>query len=382
MRAFISRTFRLSESEQCEAADYFVELARKVGLEPVWVKPEADRMVVEHVLRELDGCDIAIGVFTKRHKIDGRDAWTVPPSIVYEMAVASTSGRRLAAFLQKGVDREELGLLDLAGWQIPDFDPSTMRQKKERERFLHYLKGLTKETAAQRSTYKMVRYEKTVEVFPNEYGIVTHRCRLLVQDRAFKQVVHYFSLHDNARRDVFLPSFDELSSTPVNFWDGKTFFAFRVLDPKSADANNLAIGVESTPKSDNEQIEFAVKLSNQPKLGLVINYEWAVGCPGLFPTTKANLGHGLRKTDSRCCTSTVALGHGGIDDFRYCLKFYGSPNFEQPPTLRLYDSANNPRVVGGSFDLTKGVLGYTFMSSSLNLSHLSSGTVTVEWTPE
>jgi len=69
-------------------------------------KPRADR-ISEKVKRMIDGQHIFVGIFTRRDKLEGRNAWTTSPWVLDEKAYAYGKGRKL--ILLKEVDVESIG---------------------------------------------------------------------------------------------------------------------------------------------------------------------------------------------------------------------------------------------------------------------------------
>lgn len=382
MRAFISRTFRDDEKEQTEAADHFTDLAREAGLEPISVVPKGGRKIPEQVLSEMRKCQIAIGIFTKRHKIEDKNAWTIPSSVIYEMGISQSLGLTIAGFLQKGVDRDELGLVGMEGWNIPEFNPKTMYRPNEGKKHLAYLAKLSPKVPELEGTYRFIRVNKRVEIFPNGYAIVSHDCRLQVQSENFRHVTHLLRVGENAGKSVKLGTFQEMNrASPGALWNEEPFFAFRILDPKSSELASLDPQILPTANCDDEQIEFEVSLQGQPSRELIINYEWSLGCYDMFPTSKVDLSSGLRKKDLDHCFSSYILGHGGIEDFSYTIVFYRPYEFERPPSLKVNDNAGNPTLIGGSFDVTKGASRDAFTSTKMSFAHLTAGEIIAEWVP-
>ena len=69
-------------------------------------RPKADR-ISEKVKRMIDGQHIFVGIFTKRDKIEGRNAWTTSPWVLDEKAYAYGKGRKL--ILLKEAEVESIG---------------------------------------------------------------------------------------------------------------------------------------------------------------------------------------------------------------------------------------------------------------------------------
>lgn len=383
MKVFVSRTFRNSEKRQVEAAKYFTELASEAGLEPILVNPKGGQIVLDQVLAEMKTCRAYLGIFTKRDKLESSSSWTIPSSVLIEMAMARVLNLQIVGFIDEEISRDQLGIIGMEGWQILGFYNETMYQPRKRKEFIRYLSNLRKESPMPSNPFRFLRFVKEVEIRPDGYAVITHYCRLKVLSKDFKQFVHMFTLSSNAGRDVQLPSFDELSKATLQaYWKSEPFFKFRLLDPISPDISKSSIKVTPTENCNDQTIEFALKL-DEPIDDVILNYEWVIGCLDLFPTTFSELTtKGSRKKDEDSCFSYLRLGHGPIDDFTYKLIFFGNPDFISPPVLKIYDGAGNLMSFGGSFDLQKKATKYIFHSKSINTELLTSGRIVAEWIPE
>jgi hypothetical protein len=69
-------------------------------------KPKADR-ISEKVKRMIDGQHIFVGIFTRRDKLEGKNAWTTSAWVLDEKAYAYGKGRKL--ILLKEADVESIG---------------------------------------------------------------------------------------------------------------------------------------------------------------------------------------------------------------------------------------------------------------------------------
>ncbi len=69
-------------------------------------KPKADR-ISEKVKRMIDAQHIFVGIFTRRDKLEGRNAWTTSAWVLDEKAYAYGKGRKL--ILLKEADVESIG---------------------------------------------------------------------------------------------------------------------------------------------------------------------------------------------------------------------------------------------------------------------------------
>jgi len=383
MKVFISRTFRENEKKEVEEAKFITQLAIEAGLEPVIVEPQGGHIVLEQVLSEMKSCAAYIGIFTKRDKLQSSGTWTVPPSILMEMAMARVLNLRIVGFIDEEISRDQLGIIGMEGWQIIGFSHKTMYRSPKRDEIVKYLSGLKIELPKPANPFRFLRFTKEVEIRPDGYAVISHFCRLKIISQDFKQFVHMFTLSGNAGKSIKLQDFNTLINKPPQaYWNGEQFFAFRLLDPISPRIQVSSVKLIPTENCNDESMEFAVKLED-PIDDVILNYEWSIGCPDLFPTNKAELlTKGSRKKDEGQCFSYLRLGHGPIDDFTYRLIFYGNPEFDAPPVLKIYDGADNLSSVGGSFDLEKKWNRYIFQSKPINTELLTTGRIVAQWVPK
>jgi hypothetical protein len=381
-KVFLSRTFRTSEKNQYKAADYFSDLIKTVGLEPIQVISRAGEKVDDHILSEIRNCDLAIGIFTKRHKLEGNDKWTVPINIIYELGIACALNLRVAGFLDRDIPREELAILNMAGWDIIDFDYKTMYDQKERERFISYLEKIKPEVLKIANPYQLVRLVKEIEIHPDGYSVITHSCQMKINDLNVRKINHMFGLSGNSEKDAKFPSFKQLlKEGPKGIWNHDPFFSFRVVDLSPSSKLTSSDFTVSSSHSGNSNVEFSVNINKEPEKGMFVQYEWSFGFPNLFPTTKNELAPGKRKKDMDHCESVFTLGHGGIMDLEFRLVFFEPCDFESPPLLRFYDSKDNRTTEGASFDLIRKANKLIYTSRKMNTEGLTYGQVKVQWIP-
>lgn len=383
MRTFISRTFREDEKTANKIADYIEELAVEAGLQPVKVIPKGGDIVLEQVLSEMKTCRAYLGIFTKREKLAADNFWTIPPSVLMEMAMARALNLTIAGFIDDEISRSRLGIIGMEGWQILDFNRKTMFQPAKRKEFVNYLSSLKQEFPKPSNPHRFIRFLKEVEIRPSGYAVVSHKCRLKIINEDFKQFVHMITLGDNAGKEVKFPSFDKLANaTPNAYWSSRPFFSFRLLDPIDHRISESDVKIEPLDTCNDETIEFAIRLA-KPLSDIIVNYEWSIGMPDMFPTKRSDLmTKGARKKDSEKCFSYLRLGHGPIDDFSYHLIFFRGAEFEASPSLKIYDGSENLMSIGGSFDLEKRTTKNLFNSTTLNTELLTTGRIVAEWIPK
>lgn len=84
--------------------DAVTETLRALGIEVVTgEKPKADR-ISEKVKRLIDGQHIFVGIFTRRDKLEGKNAWTTSAWVLDEKAYAYGRGRKLILLKEADVD--------------------------------------------------------------------------------------------------------------------------------------------------------------------------------------------------------------------------------------------------------------------------------------
>jgi len=84
-----------------------IETLQSLGIQvATGEKPKADR-ISEKVKRTIDGQHVFVGIFTRRDKLEGRNAWTTSAWVLDEKAYAYGKGRKL--ILLKEAEVESIG---------------------------------------------------------------------------------------------------------------------------------------------------------------------------------------------------------------------------------------------------------------------------------
>lgn len=226
-KVFLSCSFGGHEEE---VRTFFVGLLEDVGYEVLWAIPEDDPTILGKVFPKIEESDAVIGIFTRRHKIEGSDSWTSPSSVTYELAFAHRAGKGIYGFVEEGVHRDELGLIKFLGLNFPTFDRARL------SKFAHEAKTYARswsELKAVRAemSYEYIRYVKDVTVYHNGYGIARTRCTLRCISDELRDIPHSFSLGGSARKGTFLPDLKKLMKGSARLrWDGSPFLAFRLVE--------------------------------------------------------------------------------------------------------------------------------------------------------
>lgn len=102
--AFVGHSFNESD---LPFVNVVVETLKAIGMTVVTgEKPNADR-ISEKVKKLIDGQHIFVGIFTRRAKLEGRNAWTTSEWVLDEKAYAYGKGRKL--ILLREADVESIG---------------------------------------------------------------------------------------------------------------------------------------------------------------------------------------------------------------------------------------------------------------------------------
>lgn len=102
--AFVGHSFDDADAPFAQAV---IETLEALGITVVTgEKPKADK-ISDKVKRQIDGQHIFVGIFTRRHKLEGTNSWTTSAWVLDEKAYAYGRGRKL--ILLKEADVESIG---------------------------------------------------------------------------------------------------------------------------------------------------------------------------------------------------------------------------------------------------------------------------------
>lgn len=98
--AFVGKSFSVSDEPVTKCVE---RLLGALGLTvSTGEKPKADT-VSKKVKTRIDRCDVFVGIFTRRDKIEGRDEWTTSAWVVDEKAYALAGNHKLVLLRETGV---------------------------------------------------------------------------------------------------------------------------------------------------------------------------------------------------------------------------------------------------------------------------------------
>ncbi len=374
-KAFLSCSF-LPGEEPVRA--FFHDLLQECGYEVLWAIPEDSPSILGKVFPKIEQADLAIGIFTRRNKLEGKDSWTAPPAVIYELADARRCGKGVYGLVEKGIDRSEIGLLRFHETNnFPEFDRDTLY--KEKSRFRGFFCSFPElERAKVQPNYRFLQYVKDLTIYENGYGVVRVRITALSHNENWKNLTHFFGLRPCAKKDSILPDFNTLKQNPVGRrWDNQAFFNFRLLDAYFSE-DELDVHPESGCTED--RINFGITFKSGIKAGTKIAYEWSWGFPDMFPLTEADLEPGKRKADEDRVISSIGPIRTEIDSIVLVARFEGRPQFAGKPTVRILDGAMNPLSWLPTLDEQKSTL-YTSYVGQVPQPP-PSAFVRVDWVPK
>lgn len=97
---FVGKSFADSDAKLNGAIE---RLLKALGLEVVTGEKPRAEMVSRKVRERIDQCDVFVGVFVRKDKIEGKDEWSTSPWVVDEKAYALARNRKLVLIREAGV---------------------------------------------------------------------------------------------------------------------------------------------------------------------------------------------------------------------------------------------------------------------------------------
>jgi hypothetical protein len=375
-KLFVSCSFAEKDKE---VVKFFSDLAKKSGFQTITARRPEAKVIPAKIHEKLSQCDAIVGIFTTHNKIQDKDEWTVPPSVIYEMGLARQSGKHILGFIEDGVPRDELGIINLEAYEIPPFDRDNLGLK--RKDYEEYFKSLIADKPEIKSNYRFKHYTRDLTIYKNGYGISRARCNVAVLSPRFKQVNHWFDMGASAKVNSSLPAFSELKKNDVAArWEEKPFFTFVSLDSVLSGVNESNTRVEADKKDHPAKLSFAIKFDREFNRGNGIDYEWAIGAPGLFAVKKSELRKDQRAVDLPYCESKVRIQ--SMAYFSYVLRFEKPVQFDKLPQITIYDDGGNPTHLETKFEVQESTLYTVFIAKGLKVQDVPSGSAVVTWTPK
>lgn len=328
-KVFLSISFK---EEDRKVNEFFKNLLLSSGLEPVTAEPEDAPKVLEKIFPKIDDCEIFCAIFVTRHKTT-EGYFLAPPKIIHELGHARSRGKPIIGFVEKGINRDELGLISYEGKTLPEFDRANLESK--RKGFEHFIKtqDFFKELPSMPFYYRGLF--KDITIYSDGYSVVRQRYRMVIKSQEMEANSHHFDLRPSVIKGLIFPKdflIDPQYSEVTNRWKRKPFFKHRLCEKVDFDESKFTIVPKKSP--DEKRVDFNVKFP-RVNVGSEICYEWAIGFPNLFPTSKEELARGKREEDEDEAISCLRIPEK-IEDFAYVLRFEGTPVFYKEPTFLCY----------------------------------------------
>lgn len=174
--------------------------------------------------------------------------------------------------------------------------------------------------------YDVISQDKRVLIYPNGYGLVRFKTRILVKRKDFTGPIHYFGLSDSVPPDVAMPPVSVMCKANLLDAGTRAFMNFRLLSP--GHLGFAAHAIELASQSTERMRIVQLQIEPSSRIGQEFMYAWEWGFPKLFST-----GAGSEESSSfRCMTPVRQLStevrflHPGVDQ---------RVEFEKEPALRI-----------------------------------------------
>lgn len=397
IKIFVARGWLDNEKEVAELV--ISQLQNRKGI----VVKNAEMPKVDGITQEIregiDWADATALIFAKRFEsvVDSKKVYLPSLYVASESGVAfgryyNHVKKLILVFYEEGISPDDLGIISDTGQDFCKVDVAD--REASIERINSYIDSMISKLRSKiTGSYLFQQYVKDCTIRKDEYSLIRVRCELLCLNDDFAKVKHRIGLGANAKKDVKLLTLEELKQSKVEQRNlGAQFFRFCIIQDMTTidgltgkalrvDQLNKNVNIVEITASDTEII-FNIDFE---KIGLkqgdIIGYEWAWGCPGLFPTTKSELEVGKRKIDKDHCESIISVGHI-INDFVMVLRFEEEFEFEEPPTFSLYDESGNPLKSEKMFDTQASSIYKNYVIKEETLDGVRPGRIEARWIPK
>ena len=283
-RVYLSRSFRTEDSEVYDAIKAaFEEVASHLDLELTESAQPNNQQLAQRVLRDILDATIVACVFTQRHRI-ADDSFSAPAYVIAEAGAALAASKQLLVFVEEGIPREELGLVDGLNPQWISF-----RRDQCGRRDFHKLmvtnieRSISNLGSTVRPPFRFTRYEIHIALYPGGYLLATHKLDVQLEKRV--PVRHQFQLYPSATHKPDLPSAAQLYETGRTDQCPYPRIPFTAFACAQASGKLEAIVPERVPGVR----EFSVHLGDPGSY----QYEWMYGTPDGFMVQRALDFYGL-----------------------------------------------------------------------------------------
>ena len=239
---------------------------------------------IEKIKNYIIHSDIVVGLFARRDRKPRSSSYSTVPWVIAETTYAWSIGRRVIAFVEGGVDRNDVTFL--LPRDLPRFNKKGNRLTSEGIRSAtiekRFIESLKKEISLPQQSREILRAQIHVQILATGTGI--HTCRFEVRcldKRNFVPIHHGFSTMKR------LGSLKELRQVPSCKMYVAPFFRFTFIRPD--DIHQPEQYLEELSQTDSNKIEFAVKLPSGIREGDIFIYEYTWTAPDTYFTDLAAL---------------------------------------------------------------------------------------------
>ena len=279
MRLYFSRSFSKTDQPIYQAVRHVLEdpsLATRLHLELFdSVRPRGKQVAVK-ITSDIALADVVICIFARRHRIQGKSAYSAPSFVSSEAAYALAMGKKLVLFLEDGVDSNEMGLVGALGLEYVRFDRRHLGTVEFVEAATSTLEAVLREGMVEGvPAHAFRRYEMHHTVYPNGYGL--SHFKISVEVFRNDPVEHSFLVFPSGPSDseAGLPSAAELLESAKGRpcpYPEVPFVAF------ASATSDIRFEPSAKPARPRERI-YEVLF---PRAGRRFDYEWMYGSHGVF----------------------------------------------------------------------------------------------------
>lgn len=276
IRSFLSCSF---QPEDKGIVCFFNNLLEEY-FEVATAEPEDHTDIPGKIFPKIQASQIHFVIFSRRDKIEGQDAWTLPPDILIESGYALAVGRRVFGFVESGIDERQQGLLRFSSTNYPRFERNKL--EANRTEFKNYIKAIVRDLNKEIIHPFAYRYvTKEVTIYNNGYGLVRNQYTIeFSKNQSGVIAKHFVGAGRSVKKGYALPQLAELLSCgPMARRQSKPFLRTAII---KGDVSDEAVGVEENGYSE-KGIKFKIKIPGNFNYSSLLTYEWCVGCPYFIP---------------------------------------------------------------------------------------------------
>lgn len=376
-KIFLSCSFR---EEDKDVVEFFTNILNE-EFEVLSAKPQDRTDILEKIFPKIRGSEAVFVIFSKRHKIQDKKSWVVPPNVLIEPGYAKALDRPIFGIVEQGVHEKEQGILRFSSRNYPRFERTSLEPK--RNDFKDYIKAIKKELSKEISIpYDYTYGVKDTAIYRNGYGVIRIQYGLRCLEDRLPMIIteHAVKLGKTAKKGSILPSLEDLiKGSPTNRRENKPFLAFRIIEGNVKDSSMKPI-LSETKRSTDKAIYFSFEFSGPFTNDEFFSFEYSCGIPDLFPVCQDDLKPGKRELDRDYAESKFILPPARIGNLTFTLRFEEKSEFLKEPIVKFFGP-------GGYFirekpfsEIQKSTLYTVYVETlSINVPH---GDIRAEWIPK